>query len=152
MKSLTFRVDGDPQPGGSKRAFRSASTHKIVVLDDCKRNAAWREHVAWTAKSAFHAAGYDRPFTGPVALHIRFVKPRPKSHYASRTVGGALKLAAPLQHLSAPDSSKLFRACEDALAGILFVNDAQVIEQSATKCWGKDGCAEITVQCLADET
>ena len=59
---------------------------------------------------------------GGVRLFLAFYLPRPKSL--------GKKITA---HLKAPDCSKLVRSTEDALSGILFRDDSQVIELVAAK-------------------
>jgi len=65
------------------------------------------------------------PFTFAVVLSAEFVLPRPPSHYKP---SGDLTAKAKRDnaHPGKPDLSKLVRAVEDAMSGIVYGDDAQV--------------------------
>jgi Holliday junction resolvase RusA-like endonuclease len=65
--------------------------------------------------------------TGPVALTMTFTLVRPPSVSAKRRPQPTVK----------PDLSKLYRAAEDAMTGIVFVDDAQVVEATVRKVYGE---------------
>jgi len=118
-------VDGNPATAGSKRALKSASTGRIIVLDDCKRGKAWRQAIQAAARESGIPCR-----TGPVKLVCNFVLPRPKCH---RGADGHLKATAPIDHVTRPDTTKLLRAVEDALNGVAWADDGQVVSQFASK-------------------
>jgi crossover junction endodeoxyribonuclease RusA len=105
MTAVTFWVPGKPAPQGSK-------DHKGngVMVESAKGLKPWRETVGWYAKAAMRRTP---PFSGPVALLSEFVVP---------------KVAT-----SPPDADKLQRAVMDALTGICYRDDAQVVDQRSTK-------------------
>jgi Holliday junction resolvase RusA-like endonuclease len=98
-----------------------------VTIDDCNRNAAWRELVA---ASALRQRSPRWPLRGAVAVSVTFWLPRPKGHYRRN---GTLRPSAPPEHLVKPDATKLWRSTEDALTGIVWADDAVIIEQTVTK-------------------
>jgi Holliday junction resolvase RusA-like endonuclease len=53
---------------------------------------------------------------------MTFIMPRPKNQYDAK---GNLKNPAPFFHTVKPDRIKLARAVEDALTGIIWVDDSQ---------------------------
>lgn len=131
---ITFTVSGDPQTKGSAKAFRHKSTGKIIVRNDNARCAGWSSAVGWKARLAMNA-GDARHVTPtilavPVRVSLAFRLARPKS----------TKLAAPRL-----DLDKLIRAVLDAMTGIVYVDDRQVVEVSARKEWGKPG-VDVTVE------
>jgi len=86
--------------------------------------------------AAIEAMG-DRPlFSGPVALWVCFHMPRPKSHFNGK---GEIKKSAPLHCPKRPDTTKLVRALEDALKGVVWHDDAQVVQISAGKFYTRAG-------------
>jgi len=103
-----------------------------VVTDDNPRTKPWRAVVAVVA-------GQHRPaklLDGPLSLTARFFLPRPKS------------LPKRIEHpAKKPDLSKLVRAIEDALTGIIWRDDAQVVHENASKHYGEPRC-EILVMVL----
>lgn len=145
-----FQVSGIPSPGGSKKSMpvyrwiggKRYFTTKVVLRDMGGENTVrWREEVAAAARQVF-----DKPLECPVRLEVEFIMMRPKSHYRSN---GVVKEDAPYWHTSAPDTTKLLRSTEDALKGIAWVDDCQVVQQSAQKHYGADPGARITIKRLS---
>lgn len=140
-EAVTFFVPGVPQPGGSKKGFavrtKTGGT-RIAIVEDAKHNAPWRAVVSLAGSEAFPA-----PLTGPLAVSFSFAMPRPKSHYRTGIYDHLLKPGAPAGHTSKPDVTKLIRSTEDALKGIAWVDDSQIVSQSAGKMYTNDrrpGC------------
>jgi crossover junction endodeoxyribonuclease RusA len=67
--------------------------------------------------------------TGPILLEIGFRLPRPKGHYGVK----GLRPSAPPYPVTKPDLTKLLRALEDALKGLAWRDDSQVVAQRITK-------------------
>jgi Holliday junction resolvase RusA-like endonuclease len=127
---ITFFVPGLPAPGGSKRAF--VVNGRAVVTDDCKRSKPWRVTVAAVAQE-FHTGC---PLDGPLALELVFVLPRPKGHFGAGRNAAKVKPSAPPYPAVKPDTTKLVRSTEDALTGICWRDDTQIVEQAARKVYG----------------
>jgi crossover junction endodeoxyribonuclease RusA len=142
---IEFFVPGTPQPGGSKRAF--VVNGRAVVTEDAKRNRPWRNEVASRATDAHRGD----PLEGPLALSVTFSMPRPKGHYGTGRNAAALKPNAPRWHTSRPDRTKLLRALEDALTGILWRDDAQVVAGEVRKLYGRKPGAYVLVEMLPAE-
>ena len=131
MTSVNFFVPGIPKPGGSKTAFRS-KRGKMIVTDSCKGVKPWRAAVAQLAR--------DNDVTMiprgiPVSLLLVFTIPRPKGHYGTGKNANKLKPGAPPFPTGRPDVLKLARAVEDALTGILWYDDAQIVKESLQKLY-----------------
>jgi Holliday junction resolvase RusA-like endonuclease len=143
MTNFIFCVLGLPRPAGSKRAFaiRKAGipTGRIAVVDACKESRDWKNTVSQEAAIAMSEE--DRQmFTGPVSLSVIFHLPRPKGHYRTGKNAAELRRTAPEYPITKPDLLKLTRAVEDALTGIVWRDDSQVVEQRLEKRYGKPGC------------
>jgi Holliday junction resolvase RusA-like endonuclease len=132
--TLTFFVDGDPTPQGSKSATWNQRAQRIVVLEG--RTAGqrqkfhnWRDHVASCAFLALHDAGRRTPYRGPLAVELLFVHVRAKS--------------TPAEHRwrsKRPDIDKTTRAVLDGLTqGAAIGDDAQVAELIARKVLARPG-------------
>lgn len=143
---LSFWVPGIPQPGGSKRPVRVGGTGRILLIDDCKRNKSWRNQVASSAALA-HRFG---PFAGPLEVRFEFVISRPRGHYGTGRNAGKVRASAPVYPTVKPDTSKLVRAAEDSLTGIIYIDDAQIVRQFAAKIYGSPPGVRITVRKLAE--
>lgn len=141
MNIINFFVAGIPRPGGSKRAYVNRFTGRAAVAETGKHTPAWRSDV----KDAAAKAIGNRPLLdGPLKLTVRFVFPRPKKHFTK----SGLRPDAPHYHTSAPDTTKCLRSLEDALKGVLWVDDSRVALQLADKRYGDKPGALITVEPL----
>lgn len=110
----TLFVPGTPIPQGSTKAF--VVKGRAIITGANQKTMPWRADVAAHARAAI---GNQILFpTGPVSLELRFVMPRRKAEP---------KRALPA-HTRKPDGDKLQRAVWDALTGILYTDDAQVVE------------------------
>lgn len=136
---VRFFVPGVPQPGGSKKGFAmktKTGKTRVVIVEDAKHNAPWRAKVALAASEHFTA-----PLSGPLKVSFHFTMPRPKHHYGTGRKATVLKPSAPTGHTSTPDVTKLIRSTEDALKGIAWGDDCQVVAQEAAKLYGDvPGC------------
>ena len=120
---ISFTVPGDPiaQPrpqistrGGFARAF-VPRVHPIYV---------YRDAIQLAAKVAM--AG-QAPITGPVALRVWLCIARPKSHSKARRLDDS--------HTQKPDASNVLKGLEDALNGVCWVDDSQIVDARISKRW-----------------
>lgn len=154
---VAFHVVGRPQPAGSKRAFPIVRKHGIgvAVTDDNPHARSWKGDVAAAGHEAMARAGgtargadYDQAtplLAGPLGLAVTFTLARPKGHFGTGRNAGAVKASAPFYPTVKPDCTKLLRAVEDALTGVVWRDDAQVVEQSVTKRYGEPEGAAVVV-------
>lgn len=125
---MSFRVTvyGRPQPAGSKRAFVNHKTGKAHVVDDAKGSRPWKQEVAGAARNAMT----DEAFDCPIVLHASFYLRRPKGQLSA---SGGVKASSPNRPAVRPDATKLLRAIEDAMTGIVYRADAQIVSQAVDK-------------------
>lgn len=126
----TLHAGGVPIPQGSKTAYPRGG--RCVVVDaNAKKLKPWREYIAAEAVDT----GPPHPLEGPVGLRLGFTFPRPKSHFTTR---GYLTASAPTYpgH-GCGDIDKLERAILDALTGVWFRDDTQVVEVVKFKAYGE---------------
>lgn len=122
MSSIEFMVHGIPATAGSKSGFVNKKTGKVIMAPANKRQKPWMAAVTAAAVEAYSGPVINHP----IELHILFYLPRPKNHYGTGRNEGILKDNAPTLHTKKPDSTKLLRAVEDALTGIIWRDDSQV--------------------------
>ena len=137
--TVSFVVFGTPAPQGSKTLTRYG------MREANKGTRPWREAVAWHAAEAM---AEKELLEGPLLLEATFVFPRPKSHYGTGRRAGGLKATAPFYCATRPDVDKLQRAIGDAMAGIVYREDAQIVRIAAFKAYGKPH-ADIRVSEIA---
>ena len=125
-----FTVCGKPQTAGSKRAFVNKKTGRAIVTEDNKKGKPWRADVQAAARDAIQL---EELLTGPLVLEVSFYFVRPKSHFGSGKNAKVLKPSAPTHPATRPDTTKLLRALEDALTGVLWRDDSQIVYQFAMK-------------------
>lgn len=117
---VRFFVPGVPQPKGNHRAGRRDRRAKVYDTND--KLGPWERAVA-AAALPWHSL-HPEILDGPVALELRFTLPRPK------TVRRPWPTAR-----SGGDLDKLIRAVGDALAGLLYADDSQVVKVTAEKTY-----------------
>jgi Holliday junction resolvase RusA-like endonuclease len=144
-RSVSFTVLGAAQTKGSAKAFvpkkwaeaavREGKAPRAIVTNDNPNAKAWEHRIATEAQ---HAAGVSAGlFVGPVVLVVTFHLPRPKS-LPQRVV----------HHVTRPDCDKAARCVLDALTGVLYRDDGQVVELHVRKQFAAAAappCARITV-------
>jgi Holliday junction resolvase RusA-like endonuclease len=135
---IQFFAPGIPRPGGSKTYKGRSKAGRAILVDASKYGKDWRAMVALACADASRAA-----LEGPLSMDVTFIMPRPKSHYRAN---GALKDSAPVYHTSKPDATKLMRSTEDALTGIAWRDDAQVVRQTVVKMYGERPGAEVVIR------
>lgn len=113
---LDVFVPGKPISQGSK------TRTKFGMRESSKDLAPWRERLTYTARQSYGAAP-PIARTTPVTLVLEFVMPRP-SAAPKRSTPPAIRM---------PDLDKCIRAVGDALTGVVFMDDAQVVDIRATK-------------------
>ena len=119
---IKFFAEGNPRPQGSMRAFNNR-----IVHNKSPELMAWRKVIA----DAALVAGC-KPIDSPIIISMRFILKRPKS--------------VTRKHPTVPpDSDKLVRGCFDALTGIAYKDDSQVIKLTASKEYGEIPGVEVEI-------
>jgi Holliday junction resolvase RusA-like endonuclease len=132
--TLSFFVCGVAKPAGSKRGFplkRNGRYTGRVAMVDASGQAGkdWRGDVKHAAQSCYTR----EPMTGALGLVLVFWISRPKCHFGSGKNSAVLKPSAPIYPTPQPDATKLLRSVEDALTGIVWKDDAQIVSQLVHK-------------------
>jgi len=133
---VSFEVIGIAQPKGSASAFviqKPGQKPRAIVTTNNPKSKGWQQLVFEQAQGVAH----DGLFVGPVVLTVTFRLPRPKS--LPKHV---------LHHTKKPDLDKLVRSTKDALKGVLYGDDSQVVDLHARKVYvaiAAAPCARITL-------
>jgi len=125
-RPMNLEVPGKPAPWQAqmRRAERSPGFLRMQ---------AWQDVIRIYARQAM---GSREPSAGPIELEFVFYLAWPKS--GPKMQGPAGLRYAEKQILKKPDVSNLNKAAEDALKGIIFVDDSQVIKVSGEKTFAYD--------------
>lgn len=138
--SVAFTVYGKPEPAGSKRAF--ARGGRTMVVDANPSAKPWKQQVAWTAIDAMSGREILR---GPLLVSMIFTRRRPVGHLRA---DGRVKDSAPEYPTTRPDVLKLARAVEDAMSGIVYTDDSQIVDEQLLKLYGGSECVEVRVEAI----
>lgn len=134
--SASCFVPGVPIPKGSTKAFpfkRKNGKLGVAVTAANDKLKPWQNAIAEIAKNKLSWNGEVWP--GAVSMTALFYLPRPKS----------LKQSV-LFHLKKPDLDKLARAVGDALVGIAYVDDSQIIAWHKSKTYAIGECVGVQIQ------
>lgn len=127
-----FVVPGRPATAGSKVPIRRKDGG-VFLMDMSKRGPAWRKAV----RAAFRAE-YPKaepiPAGVAVAVAVEFVFPHLKAHMRR----GEVRPDAPLLKHGKPDCDKMQRALGDAMTGVVYDDDSQIVAWSVRKTYGYD--------------
>lgn len=129
IKPIIFFVNGVPKPSGSKRGFFIPKLKRVIIVDANPNSKDWKIDVK-------HAASehYSGPLLEcPLRVSMAFFMVRPKSHYRSGKNIHLLKEGAPEFPAQKPDVLKLCRGVEDAMTGIIYQDDSQIVTEYLTK-------------------
>jgi len=134
MTPIVFFAEGRPQTKGSAKGFGfvrkngpKAGTIGVNITNDNVKAKGWARIVADAARLAYVGPATE----GPVRVEVTFYLPRPKGHSNKR----GLRPGAPRYPIAKErdDTDKLVRCALDALTGIAWVDDSQVVQIAAAK-------------------
>lgn len=117
---ITFEVLGNPVTQGSGKAITDRAGNARYIPDHRGPLTVWRSSIAHAAQLAADGAFAERSV--PVWVSVMFRLQRPKS--APKRV---------IRPTTKPDVDKMARAGLDALTGVLFADDSQVVSLHVQK-------------------
>jgi Holliday junction resolvase RusA-like endonuclease len=121
---LKFKVDYKPTPLKRPRLTRIGG--KPVIYDASKK-----EKKDWLNLARIFSP--EKPYDGPLRMHLEFYFPRPKNHYRSGKYSELLKPSAPHIHTNMPDIDNLSKFILDAMNEVFYEDDRQVVELNSHK-------------------
>lgn len=145
--TLRFVVYGEPKTAGSRQPAPIKVDGKIVGMRTVESGeqhvreakAAWRQDVRAVALDACDAAGWQIT-DNPLEVTFVMIRKRPSAHLTTGRAAGLVKdWARDLRPTTRPDALKLARAVEDALTGIVWADDSQIVDERLHKVFG-DQC------------
>jgi Holliday junction resolvase RusA-like endonuclease len=115
--------------GGVREASKTDRPWRAVVVDEALREMG------------------ERPLLlGPLAVTFTFYWPRRGGHYGTGRNAGIVRAGAPAYPGIRPDLLKQARSTEDALTGVVWRDDAQIVSEHLHKRWGEPERCEISVR------
>lgn len=136
--TIRFFVPGDPKAQPRAKALRNGIVYVPSVADDWKHQV----RAAFAAAAQRHEARDAFPIPAvPFRVSLAFVFARPASHWCTGKNAGRLRDSAPTYYVQKPDVDNLEKAVLDALGAwkgllpMIWVDDAQVVNEHTTKRW-----------------
>lgn len=114
-----------PRPQARPRFFvRQAGLRYFVGAYDPKQCKTFKEVVAWYAKLKAIEYNLKEPLGCPIAISLTFHMGKEKKGRSS-------------YHTKKPDVDNLAKAVKDALRGIIYRDDSQIVEAHLYKLYGE---------------
>ena len=136
-------VPGKAEPKGSARAFYVPKLGRAVITSDNPKVKSWEKAIRAKWRSVTMIEPYTGPAAGPFRLEVLFVLARIKS----------LPKRGPTRpHVTRSDADKMLRSVGDALTGVVWNDDSQIIDVRGRKRYaeiGEEPGAHIWVEALA---
>lgn len=132
MPTIEFVVPGIPVPKGRPRLGKNA------VYTPAKTKL-YERAVGYYAREAMRGVNIA---TGAVSVEMRFYMPVPASYSGVKRLKA---LSGELRHVTKPDASNILKSIEDGMNNIVYVDDNQVCDITASKFYGELPHAAIKV-------
>ncbi len=138
---IELLVAGAAIPQGSLRAHM-AGGRPVLHYTNQQPLSLWRDAVAQAAREA----GYTSPSPGPYGVSIDIRVVRPLGHLSSK--GTVLPRFTDAWPDRRPDIDKLARSILDALTGLVWRDDGQVVILDVAKRYADTASTTITITAL----
>lgn len=132
---IKFTVFGEPTAQGRPR-FTTRGGHAMAY--DPKESRDYKQNV----RAAAIEVKPDVPLDGPLSLVVTVYKSIPKSLSKKKQ---AAALAGELRPTTKPDCSNLCKGIEDALKGLIFKDDSQIVDLRISKFYSQSPRAEVSI-------
>lgn len=142
MPPISFFVAGVPKPAGSKRGFFIPKLKRVIITDANPNSKDWKIDVKHAAREAYSGPLIDLP----LAVRFTFFIVRPKNHFGSGKNASVLKPAAPKFPTCKPDVLKLSRGVEDAMSGIIYSDDSQIVSERIFKRYSRTPGVQVEIR------
>jgi Holliday junction resolvase RusA-like endonuclease len=145
-KSITFTVPGAPTAKGRARSFvrnghvAHYTPGKTVLYENLVKMAA---QVAMGFSILDPRKPLDPPIDGACELNLTLHMPIPASWSAKKRTAALAGLILPT---TKPDSSNVLKAIEDAMNGVVWIDDKQVVDHNIRRRYSDTPKAIIEVR------
>lgn len=136
MFIVNFEIPGDPVPKGRPRFARRGTF--VQTYTDSK-TLEYETLVGFKAKQAI---GSSEPLKGhlTVYLYLRYAVP---TSYSKKRTEACLN---GLEYPKRVDLDNCYKSITDAMNGIVYVDDSQIVEAHILKCYSLEPGANVMIQ------
>ena len=118
MVKFLLSIPAEPIAQGRPRL---SSRGGFARAYDPRKSRSWKAFVADYAERAMKTQGISAPLEGPLMVKIRFGFPLPKSQHR--------KTPKPMMwHMKRPDLDNLYKGVIDAMEGIVYHRDSEIVK------------------------
>jgi len=136
IRGVDFFVEGKPVPKARARTFKRNGITRTVTPDSTRVNAA---KIAERARGAMYG---DKPYTCALKMILR-VYVRPST--ATRKADYEAMMAGAIRPIKRPDLDNFMKQVMDALNGIVYHDDSQIVEVEASKIYAAEPRIRVIV-------
>ena len=137
---ITFKVDGDPV-GKQRARYAKRGKHVMAYTPDKTRN-----YESLIKEAAIQAMGSNEILETPVNLYLYIRAPIPKSLPKKRLEACLNGSEKPIKK---PDASNVLKSVEDAMNGVVYKDDSQIVNIHVTKVYSSQSGIDVCVkECL----
>jgi len=133
---IEFTIPGEPVPQARPRASRQGNR---VVMYDPPKSRNYKKYVELIARQYAPKKLYE----GELEMEIKIYRPIPKS---TTKKNRALKNAGIKRPIVKPDNSNYAKGIEDALNGIIYKDDSQIVDLKISKFYSDDPRVEVKIR------
>jgi Holliday junction resolvase RusA-like endonuclease len=133
---IQFTVYGEPVAQGRPRA---TNINGHIRMYDPKKSRDFKDYVRLVASE--HRP--EKLLEGPISLVVKVYKPTLKSFSKKKKAAAE---AGQLRPTSKPDVSNYLKLIEDALTGVIWKDDSQIIDCSISKYYSETPRTEIQIK------
>lgn len=141
--TITLHLPGNPVAKGRPRATKTGGVFTPAATRKAEDTIVGRAMAQVEAFAADVRASL--PFTGPLAVTVVFAMPVPSSWSQRKRIAA---LGGSLSHTSKPDLDNLFKLVADALNGIAWVDDSQIVQVTTRKTYSSHPGITVVVEDL----
>ena len=134
--NLSFVVPGPCIPQGRPRAGKRG---KKIIMYDPKESKDYKRYVSLIARQ--HAP--KKPYEGELSVHLKIYRQIPKS---TTKKDRALYLEGIKRPVVKPDNTNYAKGIEDALNGIIYKDDSQIVDLQVSKFYSDNPRVEINIK------
>lgn len=133
-----------PKKKGGQPARRPDGRLLVITKNDAGPDAEiWAGSIAKACAEQMEKTGLNMTRSGGVWIELVFYRPRNKGHFGTGKNAAVLKDSAPAYPDVKPDIDKLARCALDALKGIVWNDDGQVVAMPTFKTFGDPARLEM---------
>lgn len=138
---IKFTIEGKPEPQGRPRAVRMGAG---VRMYDPPKSKVFKQAVSMKGR-AYMSRSHLEAYTGALSVELDFYFIPPKSYTKKR-----LKSIIDKEELyvKKPDLDNLAKGVLDALNGICFEDDAQIVEMTLRKHYSDIECTDLVINTI----